>query len=441
MGGLTFHVVTDDYRAYKIFQQHQNSSCASIDLTNDEIACSEKAKKTLGKIMQLYGGEKYLRKYDVLSILKACLLNEEIEHLFLKGEDEEDFEEALNIIYDNMSAVKPHIHFISKDEFALPIEFRMMCEVIRYPPSYPEERREIFEEHGVRSEKVVKLTDGLTLPEVKTLARLLARGVSLKKALYELKTYKLREFGVEILEGGEKLSETNLINPRLKQKIFDILDSHEKVSILLAGPPGSGKSFLAKLIANELEGPSIVMNSSKLVESLSRGRLRRALDRVVIDAIEDVKPSGVIIDQFDVLSAKYSLEHAVIMDKILAWLEGRKRGVLIGTTTKIQEIDPQLIRPGRFDYVILMPLPDYETRARILAYHGVPEDEASFLAMKYREYWPADLSIIAKHRDIHKQNPEYGKKLWEEYKAMIDYVSKLPHGIVFRRRRARAWPM
>jgi transitional endoplasmic reticulum ATPase len=118
------------------------------------------------------------------------------------------------------------------------------------------------------------------------------------------------------------------------------------------------------------------------------------------------------------------------MDKLLTWLERREHGVLIATTTRPEDIDPQLIRPGRFNYVILMPLPDYNARRNILKLYGIDPARAGTLAARFAGYLPADFENIAKYDSV-KPNPRYVEEVQARYNQLYEFVKKLPHGIIF----------
>jgi len=262
------------------------------------------------------------------------------------------------------------------------------------------------------------------------------RGIDVERAITEIKVEKLKECGVTLIGDDVKtLGDLPTFDQDVIKKLLDIVDSHERTSILLVGPPGAGKTFLAKSFLKTFSQPSIILNSSKLIQALTRRSFRESK---ILDTIESMNPNGILIDQFDILSGRFGLDHVVVMDKILHWLESRRFGILMGTTVKVEEIDPQLLRPGRFDAVVLVPPPDYITRKKILEYYGVKSHIASYLASRFKYYTPADLSNIARNYGqsyrLPRPNKEYQRKMRELYRKYLSYVSGLPNGVVLARR-------
>ncbi|MEK7362627.1 MAG: ATP-binding protein, partial [candidate division NC10 bacterium] len=146
--------------------------------------------------------------------------------------------------------------------------------------------------------------------------------------------------------------------------------------ILLTGPPGCGKTLVAKAIANEsrvnfisVKGPSLL---SKYVGESERGV------REVFKKARQAAPCIVFFDEIDALipirSAGGSDSHVSerVLAQFLAELDGVEelKGVLVlGATNRPDMIDPAVLRPGRFDEVVEIPLPDERARREIFEVH------------------------------------------------------------------------
>jgi ATP-dependent 26S proteasome regulatory subunit len=144
--------------------------------------------------------------------------------------------------------------------------------------------------------------------------------------------------------------------------------------IILYGPPGNGKTLIAKAVATEakahleiISGPEI---KSKWVGQ-SEQNLRKAFVRA-----RKLQPSIILIDELDSIAPRRDLmtqQHDVsLISQLLVLLDGmetRGQVAVIGTTNRIDAIDPAFLRPGRFDYHICVPAPDRAGRLAVLTVH------------------------------------------------------------------------
>ncbi|RMG47179.1 MAG: AAA family ATPase [Acidobacteria bacterium] len=144
--------------------------------------------------------------------------------------------------------------------------------------------------------------------------------------------------------------------------------------IIFYGPPGTGKTHLARAVANEVEARFYYINGPDIIGTYSgetEGNLRRMFNEAAHHS-----PSIIFIDELDALAPKrgetgaHSDTRAVT--QLLALMDGLKRvdGVIvIGTTNRVDSIDPALRRPGRFDREIFFGPPDQKGRLEILQIH------------------------------------------------------------------------
>jgi len=141
--------------------------------------------------------------------------------------------------------------------------------------------------------------------------------------------------------------------------------------IILYGPPGSGKTHLARAVANEVEARFYYINGPEIVGTYAgetEGNLRRIFGEAAHHA-----PSIVFIDELDALAPKRGETgaHSDIraVTQLLSLMDGLTRVdsvIVIGTTNRIDSVDPAFRRPGRFDREIFVGPPDVQGRREIL---------------------------------------------------------------------------
>ena len=145
---------------------------------------------------------------------------------------------------------------------------------------------------------------------------------------------------------------------------------------LLYGPPGTGKTMLAKAIAHESGANFITAKGSDLL-SKWYGESEKRIAEIFMRA-RQVSPSIIFLDELDALAPVRGAavgEPQVterIVNQLLSEMDGLEEligVVVIGATNRPDIIDPALIRPGRFDELILVPIPDAKTRRKIFEVH------------------------------------------------------------------------
>ncbi|MEI7827385.1 MAG: proteasome-activating nucleotidase [Euryarchaeota archaeon] len=197
-------------------------------------------------------------------------------------------------------------------------------------------------------------------------------------------------YGMEIIEtptvsyddiGGldaqiQELRETVEL-PLLKPELFERVGIEPPKGVLLYGAPGTGKTLLAKAVARHTESVFIRIVGSELVQKYIGEGAR--LVRELFEMAREKAPSIIFIDELDAIGAK-RLDSATSGDRevqrtlmqLLAEMDGfENRGEvrIIGATNRSDILDPALLRPGRFDRLIDIPLPTYEARVEIVKIH------------------------------------------------------------------------
>jgi proteasome regulatory subunit len=178
--------------------------------------------------------------------------------------------------------------------------------------------------------------------------------------------------------------------------------------VLLHGPPGTGKTMLAKAVANETDATFIKMAGSELVQKFIGEGAR--LVRDLFELASEHEPAVIFIDEIDAIAAKRTesktsgdAEVQRTMMQLLSEMDGfEDRGEIriIAATNRFDMLDRAILRPGRFDRLIEVPMPDWDGRKRILEIHteemSLHDDvELATLAGDTEGFSGAELASIA----------------------------------------------
>ena len=181
---------------------------------------------------------------------------------------------------------------------------------------------------------------------------------------------------------------------------------------LLFGPPGTGKTLLARAVAHEAEANFIGVNSSGLL-SKWYGESEQQIARLFARA-RQVAPAVIFIDEIDSLAPQRGGdvgEPAVaerVVNTLLAEMDGLRAldgVVVIGATNRPGLIDPALLRPGRFDELVYVPVPDSEGRLHILRVHTAKmplaaDVDLASIAARTPGYTGADLEGVVRRAGL-----------------------------------------
>lgn len=194
--------------------------------------------------------------------------------------------------------------------------------------------------------------------------------------------------------------------PLRHPELFKRLGVEAPKGVLLHGPPGTGKTMLAKAVAGETSSNFISIGGPEIVSKFygeSEGKLRE-----IFKEAEENAPSIIFIDEIDSIAPKREEvtgeEERRIVAQLLSLMDGlnsRGKVVVIGATNRPNSIDEALRRPGRFDREIEIGIPDRDGRHEILMIHsrGMPladDVDLDWLADKTHGYSGADLSALTK---------------------------------------------
>jgi transitional endoplasmic reticulum ATPase len=241
-------------------------------------------------------------------------------------------------------------------------------------------------------------------------------------ALKRVQPSALREIMIEMpnvgwsdvggLEDAKRELRDGVELPLRHPQSFERLGIRPAKGFLLFGPPGTGKTLLAKAVAREAEANFIASKSSDLL-SKWYGESERQVARLFQRA-RQVAPTVIFIDEIDSLAPMRGGgmgEPAVterVVNTLLAELDGLEelRGVVvIAASNRPALLDPALLRPGRFDELIYVPVPERDGRLHILQIHtrDMPVDDdvdLASIADRTDGYTGADLEDIVRRAGL-----------------------------------------
>ncbi|SNR39018.1 proteasome-activating nucleotidase Pan2 [Halorubrum vacuolatum] len=226
---------------------------------------------------------------------------------------------------------------------------------------------------------------------------------------------------------------------------FEAVGVDPPSGVLLHGPPGTGKTMLAKAVANEADATFIKMAGSELVRKFIGEGAR--LVRDLFELAADREPAVIFIDEIDAVAAKRTdsktsgdAEVQRTMMQLLSEMDGfDERGEIriMAATNRFDMLDEAILRPGRFDRLIEVPEPDAEGRVRILEIHtsemNVADDvDVADVARELEGYSGADIAALATEAgmfairddrtEVHRVDFEQAREKLQDAEATDDLV-------------------
>ena len=271
------------------------------------------------------------------------------------------------------------------------------------------------------------------------------------EALKEVEPSAIREVFVEVpdvrwsdvggLENIKKQLMETIEWPLKYPELFTKAKTTPPKGALLFGAPGTGKTLVAKAVANEsgvnfisVKGPALI---SKYLGESERGV------REVFRKAKQASPTIIFFDEIDALlpirgmgggDSTHTTER--VISQFLSELDGieeLKGVVVLGATNRFDMIDPAVLRPGRFDLLLELPIPDEDTRLEIFKIHtkGKPLDkdvDLKSLAKITDKYTGADIEAIVRKASIFAMRKFLEKvKIKPDKKAIEGFIIKKKH--------------
>jgi transitional endoplasmic reticulum ATPase len=285
----------------------------------------------------------------------------------------------------------------------------------------------------------MKLDEDEQIP-TEVLEKLIIRQKDFVEALKVVRPSAMREVLVETPNiGWEDIGGLNKVKLELKEAVewplkhpesFKRLGIRPSRGLLLYGPPGTGKTLLAKAVAKESEANFIQIKGPELLSKWV-GESEEGV-RKVFERARQVSPCIVLFDEIDSLAGRRGQETGNkvterVLNQLLAEMDGiedLKDVLIIGATNRPDMLDPALLRPGRFDKILLVNAPDEKARLSIFEVHTksmplVKNVKLKEFAKLTDGYTGADIEgvvreagMLALREDI--TSKEVGKKHFEE---------------------------
>lgn len=228
--------------------------------------------------------------------------------------------------------------------------------------------------------------------------------------------------------------------PLIKPETFERIGITPPKGVLLHGPPGTGKTLLAQAVANRTDATFIRVVSSELVQKYIGDGAK--LVRDIFEMARKKAPSIIFIDELDAIAtirlndtsgADREVQRTLM--QLLSEMDGfDSRGDvrIIAATNRPDALDPAILRPGRFDRVVKVPMPDIEAREHIIKIHVenmTVSDDIDFrrLAKLTEGSSGADLKAIATEAGMLAVRGDKHSVEMNDFLDAIEKVSKSVH--------------
>ncbi|HUS15503.1 MAG TPA: ATP-dependent zinc metalloprotease FtsH, partial [Chloroflexia bacterium] len=222
-----------------------------------------------------------------------------------------------------------------------------------------------------------------------------------------------------------------LRNPEKYYKV----GAHIPRGTLLVGPPGTGKTLLARAVAGEAGVPFFSISGSEFVQMFVGVGASRVRD--LFSQAKEAAPSIIFIDELDAVARKRGTdafgtndEREQTLNQLLVEMDGfdeRQQVIVLSATNRPDVLDPALLRPGRFDRQVEVPLPERKGRQGILAIHSrdlplAPDVSLSDLAGTTTGFSGADIENLCNEAALHAAGRNATQVTMSDFLEALDTV-------------------
>ncbi len=211
--------------------------------------------------------------------------------------------------------------------------------------------------------------------------------------------------------------------------------------LLLYGPPGTGKTLLAKAVAKESEANFIQVKGPSLL-SMWVGKSEEGV-RKIFERARQVSPCIIFFDEIDSLAGKRGLEAGTkvterVLNQLLSEMDGIEdlsNVIVIGATNRPDMLDPALLRPGRFDRILLVTSPERVGREKIFKIHAknmpisLTKEESKKLDNQFKNLKIETIEKVSEE-DKKPKNKKIDFKELSDKDKLLYYLSEITEGYV-----------
>lgn len=214
---------------------------------------------------------------------------------------------------------------------------------------------------------------------------------------------------------------------------YDRLGIEPGKGILLYGPPGTGKTLIAKALANE-SGTNFISVNGPEMASKWMGESERAI-RQIFKRAKQMAPCIIFFDELDSIAPVRGMGDSSAWERVVAQMltsmdgvEGLRNVTVMGATNRPDMVDPALLRPGRFDRLILVGKPDADSRLGILKVHTrrmpLGDVDLAAIAAMTDGYVGADLAAVCREAGLaaYREDPDADRVLMRHFESALKAV-------------------
>ncbi len=248
-----------------------------------------------------------------------------------------------------------------------------------------ESKGELQKSRILRANRLVELAENIEVEIMKPESAKKMKSSEEDSTETKFETVKIPDISFKDVAGLNEVKEAvnnRIILPMSKPEIFERFNKEIGGGVLLYGPPGTGKTMIAKAIANEAKADFYAVKCSDIVSKWF-GEAEQNIKNLFDNARQSER-AIIFFDEFEALGAKRgdSSSNAMsrIVPELLAQIQGfttsNRQLLLLAATNRPWDIDSAFLRPGRFNELIYIGLPDYEARLYMIkkAFKNVPID-------------------------------------------------------------------